>query len=75
MAQVDEASSPRRTFPFPNPVARAQFEFGGGRPLVSATDDCWRGLELLQQPSAEQSGRELQAMEWRRWNTRTAGGK
>lgn len=57
-----------------HPAVGAQFEFGGGCPLASATSDRWCNPKLLRKPSAEQSGRELQAMEWRYWNTRAVGG-
>lgn len=60
--------------PFTHPTVRAQFEFGDGRPLASVTSDRWCGPKLLEKPSAEQSGRELQAMEWRYWITRAVGG-
>ena len=72
MAPFDEA---RPTFDssLSPPAASAQFELGGGRPLVSVTDDCWRDLELPRYSSAEQSGRELRAMEWRLWNTHAVG--
>lgn len=60
--------------PFTHPAACAQLEFGGGRPLATVTGDRWCDPKLLRKPSAEQSGRELQAMEWRRWITRAVGG-
>jgi hypothetical protein len=68
MAPLNEAVF-TRGFSLSNPAVCAQFELGGGHPLVSVTDDCWCGLKLLKKPSAEQSGREFQTMKWRYWNT------
>lgn len=62
-------SSPLSPPPFPHPAVRAQLELGGGLPTRVGNARCWRGPEFLEKPSAEQSGRELQAMEWRRWIT------
>jgi len=74
MAQSAEYAPPHYAFLFIIQQQRAQFELGGGRPLASVTSDCWRVPKLLRNTSAEQSGREPQTMEWRRWNTRVGGG-